>query len=107
MCTDLAGWRAQIDEVDREILHLLSRRAEMVAEVGALKHGSGRPVHDPRREAEILARIRDANPGPLSGDAVVRLFTGIIRESRSLESELVSVAEAAEAEAAEAVRRAG
>jgi chorismate mutase-like protein len=91
MQTDLAGWRAQIDAVDREILRLLSHRARMVAEVGELKREAGRAVYDPLREADILACMRHENPGPFSGDAVARLFTAIIHESRRFEAELVNL----------------
>jgi chorismate mutase-like protein len=91
MKNELAGWRAQIDEVDRDILRLLSRRARLVAEVGELKRESGRAVYDPLREADILARMRRENPGPFSDEAVARLFTAIIHESRRFEAELVNL----------------
>lgn len=39
----------------------------------------------PEREEEVLRNVLTANEGPLSNDAVRRLFERIIDETRSLE----------------------
>ena len=39
----------------------------------------------PERGAQVLRRVAERNPGPLSGDAVVHLFTEVISACRSLE----------------------
>lgn len=53
---DLATLRARIDDVDRELLEALSRRAELAREVSRMKRAGGMPRLDPAREAEIVRR---------------------------------------------------
>jgi len=78
-------WRTEIDEVDRELLRLLNRRARLAIKVGALKRAAGRPCSDPDREQLVLDTLRQANTGPLDSRAVTKLFRRIIGESRRIE----------------------
>ncbi len=80
-------WRAEIDEVDRELLRLLNRRARLAMKVGALKRDAGLPCCDPERERMVLGTLGRANTGPLDSRAVGKLFRRIIQESRRLETE--------------------
>jgi chorismate mutase/prephenate dehydratase len=75
--------RERIDEIDGHILRLVSERAQCAHDIGVAK-GDG-AVYRPEREAQVLQRLRDLNPGPLPGDAVVHLFTEIISTCRALE----------------------
>lgn len=79
-------WRTEIDEIDRELLRLLNRRARLAMKVGVLKTAAGLPCCDPERERRVLNRLQQANPGPLDQDAVTKLFRRIIRESRRMET---------------------
>jgi chorismate mutase/prephenate dehydratase len=79
-------WRAEIDEVDRELLRLLNRRARLAIKVGALKQDAALPCCDPERERVVLATLGRVNTGPLGNPAVAKLFRRIIRESRRLEA---------------------
>ena len=45
----------------------------------------GKKLFDPKRERDIFVSITGKNPGPLSPDAIVRLYERIIDESRRLE----------------------
>jgi chorismate mutase len=81
--------RRELEEIDREILSLLSRRAEVALCIGRLKTKNGLPVHLPQREEEVIARVVRANPGPLGPEAVERIFRRIIAETRRLEEEVV------------------
>jgi chorismate mutase len=78
-------WRSEIDEIDRELLRLLNRRARLAMKVGALKSEAGLPCCDPERERLVLGRVQQANPGPLDHGAVAKVFRRIIRESRRVE----------------------
>jgi len=80
-------WRRQIDEVDREILRLLNLRAELVRRIGEEKKARGLPLLFPKREEEVLRKVRAGNSGPLNAEAVERIFRLIIAESRSLQLE--------------------
>lgn len=79
----LNALRARIDSIDDAILQLLSERADIAQQVGRAKKGDA--IYRPEREAQIVRRLRDANPGPLSGDAVERLIREIISACRALE----------------------
>jgi len=80
---DIRSLRNRIDAVDDQLLALVNERADLAQRIGALK-GDG-PVYRPEREAQVLRRVAERNPGPLSGDAVVHLFTEVISACRSLE----------------------
>jgi chorismate mutase len=78
-------WRAQIDSLDTRVLSLLNRRAEIALRLGLGKRKAGLPLHDPRREAQVLASLAAQNSGPLGDDSVRNIFRRIIAESRRLE----------------------
>ncbi len=82
----LGELRAQIDEVDRGILDLLNRRAELVREVGEAKQGGRRsPVYVAARERDLVDALIERNPGPFPNDAIPHVFREIISATRSLE----------------------
>src|SRR2546422_8097431 len=80
-------WRTEIDEVDRELLKLLNRRARLAMKVGTLKRAAGLPFCDPEREQAVLQTLQQANTGPLDRRAITKLFQRIIRESRRVEAQ--------------------
>ena len=53
----LGPLRAQLDEVDAELIRLLARRAGLVQEIWAWKQAHGVPRVDPAREAELRSRL--------------------------------------------------
>lgn len=77
--------RARIDQIDRQLVGLLSERAACALAIGRLKELAGMPIYQPAREAEVLEHVRTANPGPLDNEAITRLFERIIDEARRLE----------------------
>jgi len=77
--------RAVIDALDAELLRLISERARRAQAIGALKEG---PAYRPEREAQVLRRVQAENPGPLSGDAVSRVFREIMSACLALEQKL-------------------
>ena len=82
---ELGALRAEIDACDAEIVALLSRRARAVAQIGRIKHDTGLPIYDPRRESEIFANLGRFNPGPLEDGALRRIYERLLDESRRLE----------------------
>ena len=79
--------RRQIDELDEQLVALLSARAACALEVGRVKKLLQLEIYQPSREAEVLAHVQRVNPGPLDDAAVKRLFERIIDEARRLERE--------------------
>jgi chorismate mutase / prephenate dehydratase len=88
----LESVRARIDAIDRDLQRLLNERAACALAVAQIKHaepGDQPPVfYRPEREAQILARIKKENRGPLPDDAIARLFREIISCCLNLEQPL-------------------
>jgi chorismate mutase len=85
--------RSRIDVIDDQLVRLLNVRVACAVEVGRLKHEMGLPIYQPDREAEVLASVRQSAvqlSGPLTADAVVRIFERIIDEARRAEREASS-----------------
>ncbi len=82
---DIAKWRKKIDELDLELVKLLNERSQCAIEIGKLKHKLNIEIYDPRREEEVIGRVWKEADGPLSKEAVKRLFERIIDESRRAE----------------------
>lgn len=75
--------REQIDAVDDRLLQLWNERARLAQAVGHAKNGA--VIYRPEREAQIVRRLRDTNPGPLSGDTVELLIRETMSACRALE----------------------
>jgi len=84
---DIPKWRKKIDELDLELVKLLNQRSQCAIEIGKLKHKLDIEIYDPRREEEVIGRVWKEANGPLSKEAVKRLFERIIDESRRAERE--------------------
>ncbi len=86
----LADIRKQIDNIDDQILELLSRRAVCAQKVAEAKQaqGDGGSFYRPEREAEVLRRVMANNPGPLSGETVAGFFREIMSACLALEKPL-------------------
>lgn len=81
--------RDQIDEIDVQILDLLNRRAQVAQEVGRIKNQSGAPIFRPDREAQVLRRIAQRNPGPLGNIELQTIFKEIMSSCRALEKKII------------------
>ena len=88
MPQSLQQQRNAIDEVDLELLRLLNRRAQAVAEIARLKRENSLPIADETREAALLNALVERNSGPLDAAAVRRIFASILAESRHLQYHL-------------------
>jgi chorismate mutase / prephenate dehydratase len=83
MPDNLKQLRERIDALDLEILKLVSERASAAHAIGKLKDDG--TIYRPEREAQVLRRLSESNPGPLPGKVVVHLFTEVISACRALE----------------------
>ncbi len=86
----LAGVRADIDRIDGELLKLLNERARCAQRVGEIKaeHGEAGHIYRPEREAQVLRRLQEANPGPLPSENVTFFFREVMSACLSLEEPL-------------------
>ncbi len=83
---ELLALRTQIDEVDRELLSLLNRRAQLAQEVGEVKKKEGSVAFRPEREAQVIDGLKTTNPGPLLGTSVAPIWREIMSACRALET---------------------
>ena len=83
---DLLTLRTQIDEVDRDLLALLNRRARLAQQVGEVKKQEGSVAFRPEREAQVIDGMKAANPGPLKPDSVAPIWREIMSACRALET---------------------
>lgn len=87
---ELGVVRDEIDRIDDQLLALLNKRAGCARKVGEIKarHGDAGFIYRPEREAQVLRRIQDMNPGPLSNENVTWLFREVMSTCLSLEQPL-------------------
>ncbi len=81
----LAEFRRGIDDLDVRLLDLLNQRTRIVEQIGAVKESCAMPVYEPKREDAVYRNVLEHNQGPLSPDAVQRIFERIIDEMRTLQ----------------------
>lgn len=85
----LAECRTRIDAVDLKILALLNERTAIVHEVGRIKAEAAMAVYEPRREDQVFQNVTGHNHGPLSNEAVKRVFERIIDEMRKVQKDRI------------------
>ena len=81
----LEQFRIRIDDVDRRIVALLNERTEVVENIGRVKRSAQLPIYEPKREDQVFANITQCNHGPISQEAVRRIFERIIDEMRTIQ----------------------
>jgi len=85
MSDELSRLRNTIDRLDSEILERLVERARSAQRIGEIKQGN---LYRPDREAQVLRRLADANPGPLADETVQYIFREIMSACLALEQPL-------------------
>ena len=78
--------RDHIDGVDKDLLQLISKRAEYAQQVAEVKKSAGQDAfYRPEREAQVLRNVLDKNQGPLGDEEMARLFREIMSACLALE----------------------
>jgi chorismate mutase/prephenate dehydratase len=81
--------REKIDAIDAQLLDLLNQRARVAQEVGHVKAETNAPVFRPEREAQVLRRLGDRNPGPLPTPDIQTIFREVMSACRALERRVI------------------
>ena len=83
----LQALRHRIDAIDSDIARLISERANCALEVAEVKKANGENAlyYRPEREAQVLRRAMERNPGPLTNEEMARLFREIMSACLALE----------------------
>jgi chorismate mutase len=82
---DISDWRQKIDELDEQIVRLISQRAEAAQAIGELKRTSDLPVYEPKREQAVFDHVRAVNPGPLDDAELLHVYERVIDVMRTLQ----------------------
>ncbi|GAC1420783.1 MAG: hypothetical protein NVSMB62_15120 [Acidobacteriaceae bacterium] len=82
---DIPDWRKQIDDIDEQIVHLISRRAEAAKAIGDLKHERKLPIYEPKREQAVIEHVLAVNPGPLADAEMLHVYERIMDVMRTLQ----------------------
>jgi chorismate mutase-like protein len=88
--------RERIDNVDLRILELLNERTAIAEEIGRIKKEARLPIYEPKREDQVFYNVTSNNRGPMSDDAVKRVFERIIDEMRRVQKSRMELPEALE-----------
>ncbi|MHB1959795.1 MAG: chorismate mutase [Acidobacteriaceae bacterium] len=89
---DIAEWRRKIDELDRQIVKLISERARAAQAIGRLKRATDLPIYEPTRETTIFENVRKNNPGPLPDMELTHIYERIIDVMRTLQKDELAAA---------------
>lgn len=74
--------RQQIDQLDIQLVELLAKRQAVTTQVGEYKKEVGKPIYDPKREADLIAKRRElAQSLGVAPDLIEDLLRRIMRES--------------------------
>jgi chorismate mutase len=80
---ELARCRDEIEQIDRQIIALLSRRLTLGRRTGELKRLAGLPILDPTREAAVIRRVTgEARDVGLPPEPIREVFWQIVGMSR-------------------------
>jgi chorismate mutase-like protein len=85
--TRLAACREVIDGLDRRLVALLNERTAIVEKIGEVKKEAAMAVYEPKREDAVYANIAATNKGPLSNEALQRIFERIMDEMRKVQKD--------------------
>ncbi len=78
----VAELRAEINDLDRQLLAAINRRLEVVRRLHEHKEVTGMPLRDLEREIAMLRALEAENTGPLSAAGVADFFTEVIELTR-------------------------
>jgi len=80
--------RKEIDQLDAQLLDLLSRRSALSEEVGRIKRASGKAVFAPDREEVLLKNLEKKADGKLTSKAIRSIYREILSASRLKQKQL-------------------
>ncbi len=85
---ELEHLRSKIDLLDKQILALLNKRFDIAGEIGKVKRASSVNAYDPEREAALLKKLCNLNPGPIKNETLRAIYREILSGTLSLQTPL-------------------
>jgi chorismate mutase/prephenate dehydratase len=84
----LASLRSEIDRLDKDLVAILNRRAEIAVQIGKVKSTNGLEVFSAAREEEVLSKVLGASQGPLPQETLRLIFRELMSGTRALQRTL-------------------
>ncbi len=84
---ELSDWRERIDGIDHQLIDLLNERMHCAQEIGRIKKAAGKPIRDPKRELDVIAKIKAYNQGVIKDEALEKLYWLLIDLTTNFERE--------------------
>jgi chorismate mutase len=86
----LAGFRAELDETDAEILKLLAQRRRLAERIGVAKRGTEIGAYDHNRHQEVIAdRMRQAEEQGVTAALAGIVFTAVLEDSVAIQEQIL------------------
>ncbi|RAV09412.1 bifunctional 3-deoxy-7-phosphoheptulonate synthase/chorismate mutase [Paenibacillus contaminans] len=82
---ELEALRAQIDDINEQLLMLIGKRGLISQEIAKAKDMQGLPKFDPVREREMLDKLAAMNEGPFDEATIRHLFKQLFKASLDLQ----------------------
>ena len=74
--------RAQLDNIDKNILQLLEERMDIIHQVGCMKYKLNIPIEDIDREEKIINKLKNLSKNNLTENQLKNLFKIIFNFSK-------------------------
>ena len=85
---NLDDYRAQMDEIDEELIRLLEKRMGVSCSIAEFKKRENIPTQDMGREQYKLYSVAEKTGNPLYKNYMKRVFEAILEQSRALQDTL-------------------
>ena len=82
----LQPYREEIDQIDRQLVSLLNRRARCAGDIAQIKRQFAQPIYNQEREHTVLNQIKNTNQGPLDHHHLLAVFQEIMTQMKLHES---------------------
>jgi chorismate mutase/prephenate dehydratase len=80
--------RKAIDQLDEQLVRLLSERTRHVLAIGEIKKKAGEEIYAPHRERAVLDRVAKLNPGPMTAEQIRAIYREVMSSALALEKTL-------------------
>lgn len=82
---ELNTLRQEVSDLNCEILKLLVERGEAVQKLGDYKRAHQMPIHDPKREEEILEEISNMQHAPYPLESIQEIYQAIFNAAKDIQ----------------------
>ncbi len=88
---DIKKIRGRIDNIDRELIKVISKRINLLPKVVKFKEKNNLPIINLKREAEVIGNVRtEAKKLSVSEDLAEKILKTLIKESHRIEKVILS-----------------